>query len=67
MLKKKDDRIEELEAMLKANDPSLNMDSVHHLDELNAKDTIISDLKYQLDQVKLGNKDADFDLALLKR
>ena len=29
LLKSKDDRIEELEAMLKANDPSSNMDGVH--------------------------------------
>jgi hypothetical protein len=46
LLKRRDDRIEELEAMVKANDPNSNMDSVHHMDELNSKDTLISNLKY---------------------
>jgi hypothetical protein len=53
--------------MLKANDPSSNMDSVHHMDELNSKDTLISDLKYQLEKATKGNKEWNLEIAMLKR
>ena len=64
-LKKRDDRIEELEALVKANDPNSNMDNVHQIDELNAKDTLISNLKYQLEQATKGKKETNLEIAIL--
>ena len=49
VIRRKDAKIQELEYMLKANDTSQNMDYIHMQDDLNAKDTIISDLKYKLE------------------
>lgn len=53
--------------MLAANDSSQNMDTVHLLDEINSKDSIIADLKYQLEQKTKGNKDTELEIAILKR
>ena len=66
-MRKKDDKIKELESMLKANDTNQNMDYIHLMDEFNAKDTIISDLKYKLEQVSKGNKETDLEILILKR
>ena len=43
------------------------MDTVHLLDEINSKDSIIADLKYQLEQKTKGNKDTELEIAILKR
>lgn len=43
------------------------MDYIHLLDEFNAKDTIIADLQFKLDQAKKGNKETDLEIAILKR
>jgi hypothetical protein len=53
--------------MLKANDTNQNMDYTHLLDEINSKDTIISDLKYKLENVSKGNKETDLEILILKR
>jgi hypothetical protein len=43
------------------------MDYVHLLDEKNAKDGIISDLKYKLEQISKGNKETNLEILILKR
>ena len=43
------------------------MDYIHLNAEINAKDTIISDLKYKLEQKSKGNKETDLEIAILKR
>lgn len=37
------------------------------MDEFNAKDTIISDLQYKLEQSLKGKKETDMEINILKR
>jgi hypothetical protein len=43
------------------------MDYIHLMDEFNAKDTIISDLQYKLEQSLKGKKETDMEINILKR
>lgn len=43
------------------------MDVIHMQDDLNAKDTIISDLKYKLKDSQKGKKETALEIAILKR
>lgn len=37
------------------------------MDEMNSKDTLISDLKYKLEQATKGNKETKMENLMLKR
>ena len=67
IIKKKDEQIEELQALLRAHEKDIQAEGLHQIDAVNAKDTEIADLKYELQKSKEGNKEREVELAMLRR